>query len=436
MSDKFSIIEDIRSNSKLLSLPQTLSKILNEIGKEDFSPDRLASIVLKDPSLTGRILKLANSPFYARFNKITTVNQAVSMLGVTTVKCMALSTSVFHPDKIASESGVDPKSFFTYVLSVASAAEKVAAAVEYRAPEEAMVAGLLNEIGILFFLHHYADQYRLIMEKRVPARTLMDAERKMFGIDHAEVGRHIAEAWRLPDYMLEAISRHHEPPRPKDSKSLANIVRLAVLLTNDKFSGYEPCLETRLAQINEASRALGLDKEEVDKISSQLLSATIDMAEYLGLDIGNIEEMLISANQEIWKSYLIIENLFKERQELSRSLLEEERAKGAIESKNVAMATLSHYMNNAAMAIYGRSQLLHMMLSKGQTDKLMERLEGNLKVIDQSVRRIVAVMEEMKEISPIDEVAFHNMSEAMNIDDRITFRLENMTDDFETIPVE
>ncbi|MBD3332569.1 HDOD domain-containing protein [candidate division GN15 bacterium] len=436
MSDKFSIIEEIRSNSKLLSLPQTLSEILDEVGKDNFSPDRLASIILKDPSLTGRILKLANSPFYARFNKITTVNQAVSLLGVTTVKCMALSTSVFHPDKIASEAGVDPKSFFTYVLSIASASEKVATAVEYRAPEEAMVAGLLNEIGILFFLHHHPDRYRLIMEKQVPAKSLDEAEQKMFGIDHAEVGKYVAEAWGLPPYMLDAIGAHHGRPIREEGASLGNIVRLAVLLTNDKFSGFEPCLETRLSLINEASLTLSLDKDEVDQISSQLLSSTIDMAEYLGLDIGNIEQMLVSANEEIWKSYLIIENLFKERQELSRNLLEEERAKGAIESKNVAMATLSHYMNNAAMAIYGRSQLLRMMLDKGQTERLMERLDGNLKVIDQSVRRIVAVMEEMKEISPIDEVAFHNMSEAMNIDDRIAFRLENMSDDFEEIPVE
>jgi HD-like signal output (HDOD) protein len=436
MTDKFSIVEEIRGNSQLLSLPQTLSEILREVGKDDFSPDRLAAIVLKDPSLTGRILKLANSPFYARFNKITTVNQAVSMLGVTTVKCMALSTSVFHPEMIASKSGVDTKAFFTYVLSVASAAEKVAAAVEYRAPEEALIAGLLNEIGILFFLHHHPDRYRLIMQKQVPARSLEEAEIKVFGISHAEVGRHIAEAWRLPGNMLEAIGTHHERPNARDGNSLANIVRMAVLLTNDRFSGFEPCLETRLSLISQASKALGLSKDEADQVSSQVLAGTIEMAEYLGLDIGNIEEMLVSANQEIWKSYLIIENLFKERQELSRSLLEEERAKGAIESKNVAMATLSHYMNNAAMAIYGRSQLLRMMLEKGETERLVERLSGNLKVIDQSVRRIVAVMEEMKQISPIDEVAFHNMSEAMNIDDRISLRLESMTDDFETMPIE
>jgi HD-like signal output (HDOD) protein len=436
MTDKFSIVEEIRGNSQLLSLPQTLSEILREVGKDDFSPDRLAAIVLKDPSLTGRILKLANSPFYARFNKITTVNQAVSMLGVTTVKCMALSTSVFHPEMIASKSGVDTKAFFTYVLSVASAAEKVAAAVEYRAPEEALIAGLLNEIGTLFFLHHHPDRYRLIMQKQVPARSLEEAEIKVFGVSHTEVGRHIAEAWRLPGHMLEAIGTHHERPNAREGNSLANIVRMAVLLTNDRFSGFEPCLETRLSLISQASKALGLSKDEADQVSSQVLAGTIEMAEYLGLDIGNIEEMLVSANQEIWKSYLIIENLFKERQELSRSLLEEERAKGAIESKNVAMATLSHYMNNAAMAIYGRSQLLRMMLEKGETERLVERLSGNLKVIDQSVRRIVAVMEEMKQISPIDEVAFHNMSEAMNIDDRISLRLESMTDDFETMPIE
>jgi len=153
------------------------------------------------------------------------------------------------------------------------------------------------------------------------------------------------------------------------------------------------------------------------------------MAEYLGLDIGDYEEMLAKANQEIWQSYLTIENLFKERQELSRKLLVEERNRGAIESKNIAMATLSHYLNNAAMAIYGRSQIMRMLSDKGNNEKLIEQIPTSLDTIDNAVKKIVAVLEEMKKISPIDEVDFYNVSKAMNIDDRINERMSEMIED-------
>ena len=427
--DKVSIIEKIRGNNKLLSLPQVLSEVLREVGKEDFSPDSLARIILKDPPLTGRILRLSNSSFYHRFSDIKTVNQAVSVLGVTTVKCLALSSSIFHPEKVARESGVDPKAFFSYVLSVASASEKIAGTIEFKSSDEAFVAGLLHDIGVLFFLHHYPREYRQIIDKKVRATNLAEAEIKVFGIDHGEVGRHLAEVWNLPDYIASSITGHHRLTGLDKDSVLQNIVRLAVLLTTDRFSGYEMSLEPRLAGINMLRAQLSMSKSQVDGIPCSLLSGTIDIADYLGIDVGNIEEMLMKANQEIWKSYLTIENLFKERQELSRKLLNEERAKGAIESINIAMATLSHYLNNAVMAIYGRSQLMRMLFDRGQRDKLFDEMPTNMETIDKAVQRIVAVLEEMKEISPIDHEKFDSMSKALNIDDRIEKRLAKMSDE-------
>lgn len=427
--DRISIIEKIRGNEKLLSLPQVLSEVLKEIGKEDFSPDSLARIILKDPSLTGRTLRLSNSSFYHRFSDIKTVNQAVSVLGVTTVKCLALSSSIFHPDKVARESGVDPKAFLSYVLSVASASEKIARTIEFKSPDEAFIAGLLHDVGILFFLHHYPKKYRQIIDKKVRAACLIDAEVDVFGLDHCEVGHHLAEVWNLPDYVVSSIAEHHRLNDLDKDENLQNIVRLAVLLTTDHFSGYEMRLEQRLAHIKELSVQLSLSEEQVNEVSSSLLSGTIDIAHYLGIDIGNVEELLMKANQEIWKSYLTIENLFKERQELSQKLLNEERAKGALESRNTAMATLSHYLNNAVMAIYGRSQLMRMLLERGQTDKLLDEMPANMDAMDKAVQRIVAVLEEMKEISPIDHEKFDSMSEALNIDDRIEKRLAKMSDE-------
>ena len=126
--------------------------------------------------------------------------------------------------------------------------------------------------------------------------------------------------------------------------------------------------------------------------------------------------------------YLTVENLFKERQELSRKLLLEERAKGAIESKNIAMATLSHYLNNAAMAISGRSQILRMRVKKGESDGIVKDLPASLDVVDRSIKKIVAVLAEIGEISPIDEVEFLSTSKAMNIDDRLEKRMSEMAE--------
>ncbi|HQL24217.1 MAG TPA: HDOD domain-containing protein, partial [candidate division Zixibacteria bacterium] len=266
--DRIGIIEQIRRNDRLLSIPQVLSKVLEEVGKENFSPDSLAKVILNDPNLTSRILHLVNSPFYHRLAEIKTVNQAISVMGVTTVKCLALSTSIFHPDKVSAESGIDAKAFFQYELAVAAAAEQTAKAVKYRSPEEAMIAGLLQDIGVLFFLHHYPREYRRVAQRKDKSCTLAEAEREVFSIDHTEVGGYLAEAWKLPEYIRAAIREHHETAMVGEQQTLSNIVRMAVLLTNDHFSGYEPRIEQRLEDINRVSRGLGIEKKTLDEISS------------------------------------------------------------------------------------------------------------------------------------------------------------------------
>jgi putative nucleotidyltransferase with HDIG domain len=425
-ADKISIIERIQSNKKLLSLPQVLSEVLREVDKEDFSAESLARIILKDPSLTGRVLRLANSPFYHRLAEAKTIHQALAVLGVTTVKCLALSSSIFDPDKISKKSGIDAKAFFTSVLMVAAATEKIARAIGFKAPEEAFIAGLLHDVGVLFFLHHYPQEYRRVIDKQVKAKTLTAAEVEVFGVDHSEVGARLADVWRLPGYIAASIENHHEYDGVDGKNQLAVIVRLAVLLTGDRFSGYDMDLERRMIYINKLAGLLSLSREQVDDISCSLLSGSVDIAGYLGIDIGDINQMLMKANEEIWKSFLTIEHLFKERQELSRKLLEQERTKGATEAQNAALATLSHYLNNAVMGVYSRSQIMRMQFEKGETDRLMEQMLSNLEVIDRSILKIVAVLQEMKEVSPLDHLTFNDLSKSLNIDDRIERRLQRI----------
>jgi HD-like signal output (HDOD) protein len=428
--DKLMILSQVREGRDLLSLPQALAQILREVDNPDFGSDQLARIILKDPPLTAKILKLANSSMYRRYSRVSNVHQAVQTLGAVTVKCLALSSSVFHPEQIKANSGVDPQRYFENVLTVAAACEKIAGTIGYRSVEEAFIAGLLHDMGTLFFLHNHPKDYRLVVESRTKGISgIIDAERRVFGTDHCEVGSLLAGRWRLPDYIQLAINDHHSTDPGNADNPIPKIVRLATLMVDQSLTGHVIDLETRLPAIVAAATTLNISKEQLDQISMSLLPATVATAEYLEVDIGSVESILTRANQEIWRTYFMVENLFRERQELTQKLLQQERARGAFENKAVAMATLSHYLNNAVMAIYGRSQMIRIQLRKHENESVLEKLPSGLNVIDTGVKKIVAVLAEMKEISPIDEIEFLSTSKAMNIDDRIQRRMEELDHD-------
>jgi signal transduction histidine kinase len=103
--------------------------------------------------------------------------------------------------------------------------------------------------------------------------------------------------------------------------------------------------------------------------------------------------------------------------------------RGAIEAKNIAIATFSHYLNNATMAIYGHTQMMSSMLEQDKCEELVKKLPASVDVIAKSAMKIVAVVREMKDISPMDQVEYYNMSQAINLDDRIDKRMQTMDSD-------
>ena len=427
--DKLAIIDQIQKSNELLSMPQSISEILHEMEKPNYSADKLGSIILHDASLTSRILKLANSPFYQRFSAIKNVNQAIQVLGSTTVKCLALSSSVLNAELVAKETGIDCKSFFGSVLTVAMAAQKVARALELKAPDEAFIAGLLHHIGVMFLIHHYPKEYQKVIKHDVKGRTLIDAEVEIFGINHAEIGYQLAVRWHLPEYVCEAIRTHHDYGTIKNADTVQNVIRLATVLVDDPLDTYSADLEQRIMHVSRLRKELGLSRDQIDAIASSMTFEAIDVATYMDVDIGSTEELLMKANKELWTTYLMVEHLFKERQELSSQLLKEERDKGAVMSKNVALATMSHYLNNAIMAISGRAQIIRKQQTTGSHDDIIDKLPASLDVIERSVDKIRAVLAEMRDVSPIDEVEFYDMSQAMNLDARIADRLQKLKGD-------
>jgi putative nucleotidyltransferase with HDIG domain len=423
-ADSTIMTRQIDFETNVFALPQVISELLQLTSGDNYSADTLAKLILKDPSLTAKVLKLANSSFYARGTRSKTVNHAIAVVGMNMVRCLALSASVLNPERIKAKSGVDTKEFFTYVLSVAAAAEMLANPAGLEHTEEALIAGLLHDIGIIYFLDRYPEEYRAVKVLQSRGLALSEAERKVFGIDHCEIGARLAKSWGLSEETISAIAGHHDLSSLDSGVTLNGIVNLSVLLIFDSYSNFAGSIEERLMQIDKVTRALGLNSETVSEIKRNLNTRVTEIAETIGVEIIESETLLAKANQEIWKSYLEIERLFKQRDNLNEQLLSQERNNAAVEAKNSALATLSHYLNNAVMVISGQAQLLAMLQKTNSPGKLMEQVPASADNINMAVRKILAVMQEMKEISPLDQQEYFNKSQALNIDARIEARMK------------
>jgi len=419
-------IEKIRSEYSLLSLPQSLSQILSMVGSDDFSMEDLSDAVLKDPGLTSRILTMANSAFYRHQAEISTIQQAVIMLGMMQVKCLALSTSVFVIENYKDKINLDIKDLFSHFISVALGSRMLAEAIGSDFTEEAFIAGLLHDIGIVFFIHHFPEDYRTVIDNLNDYPRFTEAEEDILGINHATIGRMLAEKWNLPTALCEAIENHHKIPDKIGEVGIVNIVQLSELISKSAIDNRPKHLEKRLEDVSLLSNLMNMDHQKIDDISFSLLNETIKMAEHIGVDIGDPTDVLTRANKELFNSYMTIENLFRERQELSRRILAEERRTAAMEAKNVAMATLSHYLNNATMAISGRTQLIKMMVDNGAIRDNKNELNPILEVIEQSVKKILAVLYELRDLTSLEDMEKYSDSRAINIDDRIMERMKQM----------
>lgn len=423
--DKIRLLDNIDSSKDLLSIPDTLIKVLEAVSSDETSPDQIANIILKDPSLTAKVLKMANSSYYCRNAAIKTVHQGIRVMGANAIKCIALSVSVFTPPRPGSGISEDTlRHFYFHCIGVGLLARKMAQKVGHKNPEEAFVAGLLHDLGKLYILNAHPDHYARVLRMEESGEDVIEAERKVFDVDHAELGSVIANRWNLPADLQRIIRSHHHLQQESKDDITLTVVKLANVVARNIQAPNLKIIERNSAFVNELANQLGLTRDFMDGLAFELLDETIAAAGQIGIDVGNQTELLNRANRELCRSYLMIEGLFKERQELSGKLLAEERLAGMIRSKNIAIATLSHYLNNVATAISGRVQLLQMGVQRQDIVDKTGKMPASLAVIENSILKILAVLAELKALSRFDDQEFYNDSDAINIDERIKERMD------------
>lgn len=281
MTDKRGDLKKIIMDTKTLpSLPGIIHK-LNSLSKNDKSSvQEMAKIVSSDQVLCARILRLANSPSYG-FYRVSTISNAMILLGVNVVKSLALSSSIFA---IMEKESI---TLWEHSLGVGVAANLIARKLKLPECEEIATAGLLHDIGKVIIGLKCREAEHDILEL-VQLRNLLvrEAEREIIDTDHAEVGGWLAKSWFLPDKLSEPIAFHHDVSQSEHHRVKTSVVHMADILI--KASGFGNSGDLFVPPIQQ------LAWDTLD-LNEQLLAELVDEIEDKLVEVKNFSMEMLSA---------------------------------------------------------------------------------------------------------------------------------------------
>tara|TARA_B100000902_G_scaffold377368_1_gene409517 strand:- start:466 stop:1362 length:897 start_codon:yes stop_codon:yes gene_type:complete len=217
----------------LPTLPTVITQMIGLIENPGTSAKEVSQLISTDQALTAKILKLANSAFYGFPRGISTVNQAVVVLGFETVKSLGLSISVLERFAVEEiKSSFDRQKFWEHSISCGVAARLLARKFNYQLRGEAFSCGILHDVGKLILSQYFADEFnQILLMSEEEYIHISKAEERVLGVTHTDIGRWLAEKWNLPSSLISAIAHHHKPSNSSaNDTQLSSLIHLADIL--------------------------------------------------------------------------------------------------------------------------------------------------------------------------------------------------------------
>lgn len=215
-------------------LPRTYLALREELADPDCAIRKIVKLVEQDVAISAKVLQLVNSALFGLPREISTVQTAVSFLGIEMLQSMVLSAGVFHLfEKAESVPGFSFEELYEHSQLVAKIAGRFS--VPPYLHNVAIVAGLLHDVGKLLLAtrstRHFARAVAGALEEN---RPLFDVEQELMGVGHAEVGAYLLGIWGLPSPVVEAVAHHHHPGRvPQHGLDAVGIVHIANFLAHE-----------------------------------------------------------------------------------------------------------------------------------------------------------------------------------------------------------
>jgi putative nucleotidyltransferase with HDIG domain len=215
----------VKSVRDLPSLPVIVIEVLNSFEQPDASLGLLAGKVAQDQALSAKVLRLSNSSFYGLSRKVTTIQQAITVLGFDSVRTLIAAAAVTDRFSGMGYGSFDFRAFWRHAIATALCAKALARVLGLN-QDYAFVSGLLHDIGKLVLVTGFPAEYEAATAYRTEHDCYMlEAEHAVLGVDHAQVGRALAEHWKFPVPMQKALADHHAPDG--DDPGISHLVHIA-----------------------------------------------------------------------------------------------------------------------------------------------------------------------------------------------------------------
>lgn len=272
------IIKDIPT------LPLIYQEVFRMMQDPDTSVPAIAEVIAQDQALSAKILHLVNSAFYGYSKQIRTISRAVVILGFQAVRNAALAISVFDYFKNENSSDeLDLTKFWEHSIAVATICRSLAERAQLKDTEEAFTIGLLHDAGKLiekrYFPQDFAGIYEVIGEQHL---SWIEAERALFQINHATIGKVVFRRWNFPPSVVDAVHLHHSPVETAKYPQLAALVHVADWFSYQMGMGtpgaYPPpeCQEQALKLLNLQVTDLAAYEEKIrEEMESSLQILTL-----------------------------------------------------------------------------------------------------------------------------------------------------------------
>jgi putative nucleotidyltransferase with HDIG domain len=232
----------LNKNLEIPSIPLVLIRIIQSLDADKGSAKELEALILHDPALSARILRLANSAFYSFRAQVKTISHAITLLGMNLVTSLAIGINIFDTfTRGARSEAALINRLWTHSCGVAVLVKEICArrGIRGKEGEFAFLCGLLHDLGkvVLFktYPNHYGPIFATVKSEADPGISSYEGEN--YGIDHAAVGEMLAKQWGFPPELAAIIGRHHDPGALETP--MVRAVMLADLLAKGLGIGYD-----------------------------------------------------------------------------------------------------------------------------------------------------------------------------------------------------
>ena len=320
------VLEKIVSCPTLPSLPAVAIEVLELTRDPNVAIKEIAQVVENDQAIASKVLRTINSSYYGLASPCPTIQRAMGYLGLNTVRSLVLGFSLVDSFKDSADAGgFNLQAHWRRAIYGATGARTTANRACCTDPDEAFIASMLQDVGMLAASVALGDEYNAAIAKANDDHFAVEAiEKERFDFTHSEAGALLAEKWRLPDCMIEAVRHHHHPDRaPSAHRDLVQTVALSALAA-ESLSVESP--QALVSQFKKQGREwFNLPLDGAEDLLSSISEGACELSRLFQLDTGKAPDIgaIMADAQEMQIAAQI--SIERERQNLESTANELEK---------------------------------------------------------------------------------------------------------------